>query len=183
RSRGWSRPLRSAPAGGSASSCLARYPASRNRSRKRPATIHPAVLGSSRPAPAGTIVGGGPQDAAWFGCEFAVMGPGGEMWLDDAQVAAEVHALRPDYAALLIVADGLRPGPSDAASDAVLAAAEDRARKHLGDSRPEELPEVAEWRGAVPAARAQPPRAQRGAQGPRAARGSDPPPPPRPTPT
>ena len=44
------------------------------------------------------------------------------MWLDGAQVAAEVRALRPDYAALLIVAEGLRPGPSDEASDALLAA-------------------------------------------------------------
>ena len=80
------------------------------------------------------------------------------MWLDDAQVAAEVRALRPDYAALLIVAEGLRPGPSDAASDALLAAAEDRAREHLGDSRPEELPEVAEWREAFRAFGAKPQR-------------------------
>ena len=75
------------------------------------------------------------------------------MWLDEARVAAEVRALRPDYAALLIVAEALRPGPSDAASDALLTAAEDRARKRLGDSRPEELPEVAEWREAFAAAR------------------------------
>jgi DNA/RNA-binding domain of Phe-tRNA-synthetase-like protein len=80
------------------------------------------------------------------------------MWLDDAQVATEVGALRPDYAALLIVAEGLRPGPSDAASDALLAAAEDRAREHLGDSRPEELPEVAEWREAFRAFGAKPQR-------------------------
>src|SRR5215831_1630184 len=80
------------------------------------------------------------------------------MWLDQAQVAAEVWALRPDYAALLIVAEGLRPGPSDAASDALLTAAEDRARKHLGDSRPEELPEVAEWREAFRAFGAKPQR-------------------------
>ena len=80
------------------------------------------------------------------------------MWLDQAQVAGEVRALRPDYAALLIVAEGLRPGPSDAASDALLTAAEDRARKHLGDSRPEELPEVAEWREAFRAFGAKPQR-------------------------
>jgi DNA/RNA-binding domain of Phe-tRNA-synthetase-like protein len=80
------------------------------------------------------------------------------MWLDEARVAAEVRALRPDYAALLIVAEGLRPGPSDAASDALLTAAEDRARKHLGDSRPEELPEVAEWREAFRAFGAKPQR-------------------------
>ena len=80
------------------------------------------------------------------------------MWLDEAHVAAEVRALRPDYAALLIVAEGLRPGPSDAGSDALLTAAEDRARKHLGDSRPEELPEVAQWREAFRAFGAKPQR-------------------------
>ena len=32
------------------------------------------------------------------------------MWLDGAEVAAEVRAPRPDYAALLIVAEGLLPG-------------------------------------------------------------------------
>jgi DNA/RNA-binding domain of Phe-tRNA-synthetase-like protein len=80
------------------------------------------------------------------------------MWLDDAYVATEVRALRPDYAALLIAAEGLRPGPSDAASDNLLAAAEGRARKHLDDSRPEELPEVAEWREAFRAFGAKPQR-------------------------
>jgi DNA/RNA-binding domain of Phe-tRNA-synthetase-like protein len=80
------------------------------------------------------------------------------MWLDGAYVATEVRTLRPDYAALLIVAEGLRPGPSDEASDALLAAAEGRARKHLSDSRPEELPEVAEWREAFRAFGAKPQR-------------------------
>jgi DNA/RNA-binding domain of Phe-tRNA-synthetase-like protein len=80
------------------------------------------------------------------------------MWLDDAQVSAEVWALRPDYAALLVVAEGLRPGPSDEASDALLAAAEDRARQHLGEARPEDLPQVAEWREAFRAFGAKPQR-------------------------
>src|SRR5438552_1159891 len=82
------------------------------------------------------------------------------MWLDAAEVAAEVRALRPDYAALLIVAEGLRPGPSDEASDALLAGAEDRARKHLGGTRPEELPQVAEWREAFRGVGAKPQRAR-----------------------
>ena len=101
------------------------------------------------------------------------------MWLDGAEVAAEVRALRPDYAALLIVAEGLRPGPSDQASEALLADAEDRARKHLGGAagsgpalgagragsgltergaRPEELPQVAQWREAFRAFGAKPQR-------------------------
>jgi len=90
------------------------------------------------------------------------------MWLDGAEVAAEVRALRPDYVALLIVAEGLRPGPSDQASEALLADAEDRARKHLGGvagsgpagrgARPEELPQVAQWREAFRAFGAKPQR-------------------------
>ena len=90
------------------------------------------------------------------------------MWLDGAEVAAEVRALRPDYVALLIVAEGLRPGPSDQASEALLADAEDRARKHLGGVagsgpagrgvRPEELPQVAQWREAFRAFGAKPQR-------------------------
>src|SRR5215472_13271534 len=85
---------------------------------------------------------------------------GGEagMWLDGAEVAAEVRALRPDYAGLLIVAEGLQPGPSDRASEALLADGEDRARKHLGGARPEELPQVAEWREAFRAFGAKPQR-------------------------
>src|SRR5262249_55341867 len=107
-----------------------RYPATRSRS-SRP----PALRCSDGPA--------------WRG---------GARWLDAAYVAGEVRARRPDYAALLIVAEGLRPGPSDEASDALLAAAENRARKRLGGSRPEELPEVAEWRGAFRAFGAKPQR-------------------------
>jgi DNA/RNA-binding domain of Phe-tRNA-synthetase-like protein len=85
-------------------------------------------------------------------------GPGPRRWLATAYVAAEVRVLRPDYAALLIVAEGLRPGPSDEASGDLLAAAEERARKHLGGSRPEELPQVAGWREAFRAFGAKPQR-------------------------
>jgi DNA/RNA-binding domain of Phe-tRNA-synthetase-like protein len=75
-------------------------------------------------------------------------GPGLRAWLAAAQVAGEVRALRPDYAALLITADGLQPGPSDEASEAILAAAEQRAVERLAGSRPEDLPQVAQWREA-----------------------------------
>jgi DNA/RNA-binding domain of Phe-tRNA-synthetase-like protein len=75
-------------------------------------------------------------------------GPGWQAWLATAWVADDVRALRPDYAVLLIAADGLRPGPSDGASDAILAGAEQRAAKHLAGARPEDLPQVAQWREA-----------------------------------
>ena len=48
-------------------------------------------------------------------------------WLDRVEIEAEVTKLRPDYTALLIVAEGLQPGPSDAASDALLRDAETAA--------------------------------------------------------
>ena len=87
-------------------------------------------------------------------------GPGSDLpaWLAAARVAGEVGALRPDYAALLITADGLEPGPSDEASETVLAAAEQRAARHLAGSRPEELPQVAQWREAFRAFGAKPQR-------------------------
>lgn len=86
--------------------------------------------------------------------------PGPELtaWLANAEVTGEVRALRPDYAALLIAADGLVPGPSDEASEAILVAAEERARKQLAGSRPEDLPQVADWREAFRAFGAKPQR-------------------------
>jgi DNA/RNA-binding domain of Phe-tRNA-synthetase-like protein len=70
----------------------------------------------------------------------------------DALAAAHVDdavlALRPDYRALLIVATGVRGGPSDEAGDAALTRAEVRARRRLDGSPPEALPEIAAWRDA-----------------------------------
>ena len=65
-----------------------------------------------------------------------------------AQVDAEVFALRPDYRALLLVVDGLEPGPSDEASETLLQAAEVAAREVLRDQPVERLPHVAAWREA-----------------------------------
>jgi DNA/RNA-binding domain of Phe-tRNA-synthetase-like protein len=45
-------------------------------------------------------------------------------FLAAVRVAAEVRELRPDYRALLVVAEGLRPGPSDDWSESLLADAE-----------------------------------------------------------
>ncbi len=63
--------------------------------------------------------------------------------IDDA-----VLALRPDYRALLIVVTGVRGGPTDDASDAALARAEESARARLAGAAPESLPEIASWREA-----------------------------------
>ena len=67
-------------------------------------------------------------------------------------------ALRPDYRALLVAVDGLVPGPTDAASDALLQAAEAAARRALREQPVEELPHVAAWREAYRAFGAKPQR-------------------------
>jgi hypothetical protein len=69
-------------------------------------------------------------------------------WLDGAHVEESVWALRPDYVAVLMVATGLTPGPSDAASEAVLREAEASARAMVGDGLPEAVGHVAAWREA-----------------------------------
>ena len=81
-----------------------------------------------------------------------------QAWLAAARVAGQVWELRPDYAVLLMVADGLRPGPSDEISDAILAAAEQRARSRLAGSPPQDLPQVAQWREAFRSFGAKPQR-------------------------
>jgi DNA/RNA-binding domain of Phe-tRNA-synthetase-like protein len=69
-------------------------------------------------------------------------------WLTAGSVDAAVFELRPDYRALLLTADGLRGGGSDATSEKVLADAEDTARRLLGGHPPEQLPHLAAWREA-----------------------------------
>jgi DNA/RNA-binding domain of Phe-tRNA-synthetase-like protein len=69
-------------------------------------------------------------------------------WLDAAHIDPAVQALRPDYRALLVLAEGLAPGPSDLASDGLLVAAEERARARLDGSPPDLHPLVAAWRDA-----------------------------------
>ena len=68
--------------------------------------------------------------------------------LTGASVEAEVFALRPDYRALLVVATGIRGGPSDAGSDVALRQAEALVRERLAGEQPESLPEIASWREA-----------------------------------
>lgn len=78
--------------------------------------------------------------------------------LTGAQVDAGVFALRPDYRAVLLAVDGLVPGPSDQASDALLQEAEAAARQALRDRPVEQVPHVAAWRDAYRAFGAKPQR-------------------------
>lgn len=79
-------------------------------------------------------------------------------FLAGARVDPAVFALRPDYRALLVVARGIVPGPSDEASDALLRAAEARAETLLAEAPAESLPHVASWREAYRAFGAKPQR-------------------------
>ncbi len=79
-------------------------------------------------------------------------------WLAAATVDDAVYALRPDYRAVLLTADGLRGGPSDEVSEGVLAAAEATARRQLDGQPPEHLPHPAAWREAYRAFGAKPQR-------------------------
>jgi DNA/RNA-binding domain of Phe-tRNA-synthetase-like protein len=78
--------------------------------------------------------------------------------LAGATVDAEVFGLRPDYRALLVVAEGLVPAPGDSTSEELLRAAEDRARRALAEAPVEEAAHVAAWRAAYRAFGAKPQR-------------------------
>ena len=84
--------------------------------------------------------------------QHPVPDPGFEVHVD-----AGIHARHPDYVALVLVAAGLANGPSDAASEAQLLAAE----AHLRDSgleRATDHPHIAAWRAAFSAFGAKPSR-------------------------
>ena len=81
-----------------------------------------------------------------------------EQRLSGADITPAVWELRPDYRAMLIAVDGIEPGPSDGASDALLQAAESSARAALAEVPVEELPHVAAWREAYRAFGAKPQR-------------------------
>lgn len=78
--------------------------------------------------------------------------------LQAAHVEPAVFGLRPDYRALLIAVDGLGPGPSDDASNALLEQAEAAAKAALAEQKVEHLPHVAAWREAYQAFGAKPNR-------------------------
>ncbi|KQO00788.1 hypothetical protein ASF21_10735 [Arthrobacter sp. Leaf234] len=81
-----------------------------------------------------------------------------QKFLDGSVVGADVFSLRSDYRAVLLAVDGLVPGPSDQAGEALLQAAEASARKVLGGRSVEELPHVAAWREAYRSFGAKPQR-------------------------
>lgn len=76
--------------------------------------------------------------------------------LDAASIAPEVFALRPDYRALLIIVDGIKPEPSNDFSEAMLQEAETSARASLAKTPATAFPHVAAWRGAYKAFGAKP---------------------------
>ncbi|MFI9721967.1 B3/4 domain-containing protein [Streptomyces sp. NPDC052396] len=85
-------------------------------------------------------------------------------WLDTVTVDPAVRELRPDYRALVIAAEGLRPGPSDATSERLLTAAEETARAWLAHTPVEEHPHLAAWRDAFRAFGAKPQRTRPSAE-------------------
>ena len=75
----------------------------------------------------------------------------------EVRVDPAIHAAHPDYVALVVLASGLSNGPSDAGSDAKLAAAEAQMRAS-GLERATEHPHIASWRAAFSAFGAKPSR-------------------------
>ena len=84
--------------------------------------------------------------------------PGLRRWLDTVFIEDQVLELRPDYSALVIVASGLRPGPSDEATDALLTDAELAAKAALSEAGLADFPQIAAWRDAYQAFGAKPKR-------------------------
>jgi DNA/RNA-binding domain of Phe-tRNA-synthetase-like protein len=118
---------------------------------------HPSSAG---PATAG-LATAGLATAGLASAGLASAGPAApeaRRWLDLAAVERPVLDLRPDYTALIIVADGLDPGPSDEATDALLSEAETQARATLAGRAASDLEPVAAWRLAYQAFGAKPKR-------------------------
>jgi DNA/RNA-binding domain of Phe-tRNA-synthetase-like protein len=78
--------------------------------------------------------------------------------LDSTHVAPEVFGLRHDYRVMLLAVDGIEPGPSDEASEALLSAAEAWATQALANQPANEVPHVAAWREAYRSFGAKPQR-------------------------
>ena len=73
-----------------------------------------------------------------------------------ALIAPEIFELRPDYRALLMVVEGISPGPSDNSSEALLREAETHVKEMLSNYPVTEFPHIAAWREAYKAFGAKP---------------------------
>jgi DNA/RNA-binding domain of Phe-tRNA-synthetase-like protein len=71
-----------------------------------------------------------------------------EKLLQAAHVAPEIFELRPDYRALLLIVEGIPPGPSDETSEKVLQAAESHVKEMVTNTPITEFPHIAAWREA-----------------------------------
>lgn len=87
-----------------------------------------------------------------------------ETWLTQASIDDSVRELRPDYRAVLIVAEGLDAGSSNEASETLLFAAEEHVRPLLEHTKVEELPHIAAWRAAYRSFGAKPQRTRNSAE-------------------
>lgn len=87
-----------------------------------------------------------------------------ESWLEQASIDDAVRDLRPDYRAVLVVAEGLSGGESNEASETLLFAAEEHVRPLLEHTKVEELPHIAAWREAFRAFGAKPQRTRNSAE-------------------
>ncbi|KZZ92893.1 Phenylalanyl-tRNA synthetase, B3/B4 [Moelleriella libera RCEF 2490] len=76
--------------------------------------------------------------------------------LQAAHIAPEIFQLRPDYRALLLVVEGIPPGPSDAHSETLLQQAEASAKELLAKTPVTQVPHIAAWRDAYKAFGAKP---------------------------
>lgn len=85
-------------------------------------------------------------------------------WLAAASIERAVAELRPDYRCVLLVAEGLVGGESNAASEALVAEAEASAEAVLAGRSAEELPHLAAWREAFRAFGAKPQRTRNSAE-------------------
>ncbi|KAJ5692814.1 Phenylalanyl-tRNA synthetase [Penicillium macrosclerotiorum] len=79
-----------------------------------------------------------------------------QKFLQAAHVAPEIFQLRPDYRALLIVVEGIPPGPSDEFSEALLHDAELTVKQLLSKSPIVDFPHIAAWRDTYKAFGAKP---------------------------
>lgn len=85
-------------------------------------------------------------------------------FLAQARIDESVRTLRPDYRAVLVAVDGLKPAPTDSASDAWLRDAEAAAAAATNATTVEDLPHIAAWRDAYRTFGAKPQRTRNSAE-------------------